>query len=121
VSVEPAERQHRGRIVALGQQHLVTGGPPQPVRDQVQPVRGAVTQDDLVGPAADQARQQLPESLRPLLEGGVRDAEGCGFLGEGPLGRGDRDRRQRTLVRGVQPASAGDAGKEGRPHVPMIT
>jgi hypothetical protein len=100
---QPLPRQDGGRVVPLDDQDLVAVLPGQAVGHQVQPVRGAVAQYDLVRRAADQPGQQRPQPLGHVAEVVVADPV-RGRLQRGRLpGHLDRRPRQRPLVGGVQP------------------
>jgi hypothetical protein len=103
---QPQPGEHRGRVVTLDDQHLVARLPGQPVRDQVQPVGGAVAEHDLVRRAADQARQQGPQPLGQLAEIVIADPVRGGLQPGRLAGRFHRRPGQRALVGGVEPGPA---------------
>jgi hypothetical protein len=103
---QPPPGQHRGRVVAFDDQHLVPLAEREAVRDQVQPVGGAVAEDDLVGVASDQAGQQPSEPFRDLAEVVVPDPVGR-RLERGRMPRRlERRAGQRPLVCRVEPCPA---------------
>jgi len=98
--------QDRGRVVTLHSEDLVAVLPAQAVRDQVQPVRGAVTQHDLLGPAADQPGQQGAQPFRHVAEIVVADPMRRGLERGRLRSRVHRCTGQRTLMGSVEPRAA---------------
>src|SRR5262249_3252320 len=95
-------KQDRGEVAA-DQEDLVPLPPGEAIRDEVEPVRGAVAKDHLVGGRPEQASQGTPQPRRHLCEPLGGEFKRTHLPGNGLAGFLGRYPRQRPLVGTVQP------------------
>jgi hypothetical protein len=103
VGFKTEPRQNIRRKIGVHDQNFVAGTPTHPVGDQMQSVRCAVGKDDVVGLAADEERQGPSQSLGYVSEAFRREFIRTLFPGDRLLGRPGGARRERTLMRTIQP------------------
>jgi hypothetical protein len=98
---EPGD--HARREVAIYQEDLIAFFEWEALNEKVEPVRGAVSQDDLLRLTSNERCEGLLEPSGNILECGIRESMWRDLLLDGDLRLLNRDSRKWTLVSAVEP------------------